>query len=128
MESIEDYIKNHMKFMVDKPFIFATHEHMLHAIKCFEDLKLQVSIKKEEGSKVSCRHFPYICDEMMEEHSKQPYALECRCNGGKYCMKYVPIYRSYLKFRDSDYMKEFGTCSNNCCCIMQFDRYVVKII
>lgn len=129
---IRKYIKSHKNSSLkDKPLIFFTIDavNICKTILVNEYNISDCDIKciEENNVIVSCKHFPYTCDEVPNEHVKSEF---CECRGIRMCDQHTPNYRSYLEFYDIEnkFMEHNNNCYDDCCCFQKvFTRFSIIV-
>lgn len=112
-ENIKRYIQGHfLSSDKDLPLVFFTSEHaeiaknILESEYGLDDLE----VREDKNTVISCKHFPYTCGEVPEEHSQYDYG--CPCSGQCDCS----FSRSYIPFcGDNEYMERYDNCYDDCC-------------
>jgi len=115
--NINSYIGQHLKSSIKHlPLVFFTSEDaeiaktVLEKEYGLDDLE----VREDEDVAISCKHFPYTCGEVPEEHSQ--YSYGCSCLGSCQCEQGTPGYRSYIPFCGTGkYMEQHDNCYDDCC-------------
>ena len=132
---IYNYIKSHIycsNYLKKLPLVFFDEYDLDVAINILKYKNIPVNqVKFYENESISCRRFPYSCEEVkIFEHNIElgkrlvKNSKSCSCyNLTCYCTNEINIERTYSNFEDFTFN---GFCENGCCSnISVKKRYVV---
>ena len=132
---IYEYINSHIKhnsYIKYLPFVFFNKNDLNIGLYILLEKNIVVkNIKKTKNDIISCRHFPYKCDEIKnnEHFRKEESSYSCLCKGKCQCKKSTPIYRSYIDYNNNNIQSNyFYMCDEKCCNLINIKtRYIVYI-
>jgi hypothetical protein len=130
-----DYINAHMKqkgYLKSLPFVFFSKDDYNIGLYILIEKNLEIKdVKICNNDTISCRHFPYNCEESnLYEHFTKHTSYKCFCKSPCQCKKETPLYRSYIPFTKLKDINCFHShiCEEECCNFYKIkERYVVYI-
>lgn len=131
-----NYINSHSKqkgYIKNLPFVFFTKDDYNIGLYILSEKNIEIKdIKEYKNQNISCRHFPYTCEEVgINEHFLKHSTYNCLCKAPCQCKKPTQLYRSYLEF--TQISKEINSkhefiCEEECCNFYKLkERYVVYV-
>ena len=128
-----NYINSHSKqkgYMKSLPYVFFSKDDYNIGLYILLEKNIEVKdIKEYKNQNISCRHFPYTCDEVgTYEHFSNNNKYNCLCKAPCQCKKGTQLYRSYIEFTKLSEInsKHEYICEEECCNFYKIkERYVV---
>ena len=135
---INNYVINCLNMGV--PMVALSEEHKNYVIHQLTYVYHRTvnTIKKDENIIISCKHYPFTCDEadqylgpsnahMTWEHT-DGIGKNCSCLGDEVCAEHIND-RHYHQFSWGDqFMKHYNNCCDDCCCKNEiYERYLIII-